>query len=370
VGSLKEHKFTEVALDSDAVRALPKNATPGDALHYFLDVYVDDFIPMAIATSQEQLEHVATAVMQGIHDIFPANANDNEDPISFKKIGKGEGVWALQKDILGFMFDGEVGAKTMQLEGPKRDFLLAILQKWIRAANSGMAPIPFAEFESVTSKLRHAFISIPAGCGLLSPCNTILAKRPPTVALGRNKALLQAIRDCRTILREATTHPTPCKELVPAWPDFVGVKDASKHGVGGVIVGENKACTPTVFRVEWPQCIKNLLVSEDNPAGSITNSDLEMAGLLLLWLVMEEVCGLEATTHCALFSDNSPTVHWVRRMATRGSRGGAADKGAGLATQAQEGLTTNSHAYSRKAKCYDGRAVAVVWQRAEMVLCR
>jgi len=34
---------------------------------------------------------------------------------------------------------------------------------------------------------------------------------------------------------------------------------------------------------------------------------------------MEEVCGFEAATHVALFSDNSPTVHWVRRMAAKGS---------------------------------------------------
>jgi hypothetical protein len=107
--------------------------------------------------------------------------------------------------------------------------------------------------------------------------------------------------------------------LVNAWPEFVGVKDASKHGVGGIIVGELRACVPTVFRAEWPKDIKDRLISEKNPTGTITNSDLEMAGLLLLFLVMEEVCAFEATAHVALFSDNSPTVHWVRRMAAKGS---------------------------------------------------
>jgi hypothetical protein len=55
-----------------------------------------------------------------------------------------------------------------------------------------------------------------------------------------------------------------------------------------------------------------MLISDSNPADAIPNSDLEMAVLLLLWLVMEEVCGLEAASHCALFSDN-------RRKAARGS---------------------------------------------------
>jgi hypothetical protein len=148
----------------------------------------------------------------------------------------------------------------------------------------------------------------------MTPFNKILAKRPPMVALGRNKPLLQAVQDCRTLLQEVTEEPTPCKELVNAWPD------ASGHGVGWVIVGELQACIPTVFRVQWPQDIRDNLVSLVNPKGTITNSDLEMAGLLMLWLVMEEVCGLEAASHVALFSDNSPTVHWVRRMAARGSR--------------------------------------------------
>ncbi len=43
-----------------------------------------------------------------------------------------------------------------------------------------------------------------------------------------------------------------------------------------------------------------------------------MAGLLLLWLGMESVCGSLKEKRVALFSDNSPTVGWVRRLATRG----------------------------------------------------
>ena len=319
VGSLPRHKFTNLAMAGADVATLPETADSSARLRYFLDVYVDDFISLAIAASRQQLEHVATATMQGIHDVFPSNSVDSNDPISYKKILKGEGVWALQKDILGFLFDGEAGAKTLQLEAPKREMLLAILHKWIRSTTRGKAPIPFTEFRSVISKLRHAFISIPAGVGLLSPCNAILAKEPKVVALGRNASLLQAIRDCRTLLREATERPTPCRELVNAWPEYVGVVDASKHGVGGVIVGEAGKCIPTVFRIEWPMFIKSDLVSEANRNGTITNSDLEMAGLLLLWLVMEEVCDLGSASHVSLFSDNSPTVHWVRRLAARGS---------------------------------------------------
>jgi len=101
---------------------------------------------------------------------------------------------------------------------------------------------------------------------------------------------------------------------VGGWPDYIGVCDASSHGVGGIIFGENELCIPTVFRWEWPQEIKDLYHD-----GIITSSDLEMAGLLLLWLVMESVCGSLKEKRVALFSDNSPMVGWVRRLATWGS---------------------------------------------------
>jgi hypothetical protein len=59
----------------------------------------------------------------------------------------------------------------MWLEAAKRETLLTILKGWIRAGRRGTAGIPFKEFESVTAKLHHAFTCIPAGIGLLSPCN-------------------------------------------------------------------------------------------------------------------------------------------------------------------------------------------------------
>ena len=45
-----------------------------------------------------------------------------------------------------------------------------------------------------------------------------------------------------------------------------------------------------------------------------------MAGLLLLWLVMEEVCDLTSGSHVALFSDNAPTVSWVNKLASKNSQ--------------------------------------------------
>jgi hypothetical protein len=44
-----------------------------------------------------------------------------------------------------------------------------------------------------------------------------------------------------------------------------------------------------------------------------------MAGLLLLWLMIEHVCSSLTKNRVALFSNNSPTVSWVQQMVCQSS---------------------------------------------------
>ena len=317
VNSLHHHKFEHYAVGASAYTELPESGQDTQEFWYMVEVYVDDFMSLVIPVARKQLRHVANAIMHGIHDVFPPNNNDDEDPISEKKLKKGEGLYDTNKTLLGFDFDGD--AKTMWLESAKREKLLTILKGWIRTGKRGAAGIPFVSFESTIAKIRHAFQSIPAGCGLLSPCNRVLKKRPPYIYLHQNVAVLKALEGCRTLLRESTKDPTRCRELVSGWPDYIGIVDASGEGVGGVVFGELSKCTPVVFRWEWPADIKKNIVSLSNPTGGLTNSDLEMAGLLMLWLVLEGVCPSLREKRVTLFSDNSPTVSWVTRLASKKS---------------------------------------------------
>jgi hypothetical protein len=280
-----------------------------------VEVYVDDFMSLVIPVLQDQLRHVATAVMTGIHDVFPPDGDDSNDLISEKKLVREEGRYSTQKTLLGFDFDGMT--KTMWLEAAKRETLLTILKGWIRAGRHGTAGILFKEFESITAKLRHAFTCTLAGIGLLSPCNWILRVRPQTVYLHRNPRVLTAVEGCRSLLRESAREPTNCRELICGWPDFVGIVNASSYGVGGVIFGEMSPCTPTIFRWQWPEDIRTSIITIDNPGGIITNNDLELAGLLMLWLTMEEVCSPLHEKCVTLFNNNSPTIGWVTRLASR-----------------------------------------------------
>jgi hypothetical protein len=67
--------------------------------------------------------------------------------------------------------------------------------------------------------------------------------------------------------------------------------DTSSHGVGGIIIGKLSKCLPTVFRFQWPPDITANVVSNSNLKGKIANSNLKLAGLVILWLMMEHVCG-------------------------------------------------------------------------------
>ena len=142
----------------------------------------------------------------------------------------------------------------------------------------------------------------------------MLGKEPKNIFLQFNKPLLWAISDCCHLLEMSTKNPTPCNELVTGWNHYIGVKDASRHEIGGIIMGEGKACTPTVLRLAWLDYIKELFHK-----GDIKKLDLEMAGLLMLRIVMEEVCTKLRAAYVALFSDNSPTIGWVKHLAARES---------------------------------------------------
>ena len=74
----------------------------------------------------------------------------------------------------------------------------------------------------------------------MSLINNILGEKPQVVYLHQNKPLQSAITGSHTMLRESTTFPTRCRELVLAWLEYVGINDVSKEGVGGIVAGALK----------------------------------------------------------------------------------------------------------------------------------
>jgi len=73
LGTLPPHKFTHYVTGNHAYAELPETDPTDRPLRYLLEVYVDDFVSLVIPTSQDQLHHISTGTMTGIHDVFPAD---------------------------------------------------------------------------------------------------------------------------------------------------------------------------------------------------------------------------------------------------------------------------------------------------------
>ena len=101
-------------IGNQAYSNLPEQDENGNAFRYLLEVFIDDFVSLVIPTSRKQLQHVSTNMMNGIHDVFPANTNDSNDLISEKRLKQWDGEYSTTKTILGFDFDGV--NKTIWLE--------------------------------------------------------------------------------------------------------------------------------------------------------------------------------------------------------------------------------------------------------------
>ena len=125
--------------------------------------------------------------------------------------------------------------------------------------------------------------------------------------------MVQSSIDFTYIMNHIATQPSKARNLVPNMPSFLGPHDASKLGAGGVWYGGTKRLPPTVWRVEWPKEVKDSLISDHNPKGKITNSDLELAGQILQMLVLEGMIDLE-DQHTLTSCDNTPTVAWVSKL--------------------------------------------------------
>ncbi|KAL7526943.1 hypothetical protein ACHAWF_001977 [Thalassiosira exigua] len=319
LGSLPAHPLEEHMLPGNFV--LPQMATvsreQGAAFLQLLEVYVDDFVQMAQTSDVDVLRHCSRAILHAIHSVFPPpdiTGHAGEDPISVKKMLEDEGLWAVRKDILGWMMDG--ATRCIKLAEAKQKAILAKLKVVLRMKWG----VPFKRLQKLVGKLRHASIGVPAGKYLFGPINLLMAQEELDYVVWRlAPEEKQALEDWGQLIREAPREPTHVNELVPGEADYKGTLGASGGGAGGVWLPAKRELAPIVWRLRWPPEVVARLVTSENPDGDITNSDLEMAAEVLGWLVLEAVV---STLHAplGLCSDNSATVLCQTRGASKRSR--------------------------------------------------
>ncbi len=144
-------------------------------------------------------------------------------------------------------------------------------------------------------------LAMPGARGLFSQLQAALAS-PDHRRLRLSRGFHDALDDFRWLHADLKHRPTRLYELVPVTPTIVGTHDASGTGAGGIWLPRTHTTlrkvplqrlhpstttlttvtsptpVPIVWRTRFPQCISDDLVSFKKPHGTITNSDLELAG--------------------------------------------------------------------------------------------
>jgi hypothetical protein len=176
--------------------------------------------------------------------------------------------------------------------------------------------VPLKKLQMLLGKLRHASTILPAAKGFFSPLNDAMCGSPKLIGLGADSEVRRALEDLISLMHLLSSWPTHVRELVSDTPHHAGYQDAAAEGAGGVWFSLCDDTPPVVWREEFPEDIAWEVILVDSPKGRLTNSDLELAAeVLAVRVALEQV----NTKHTPLgtLCNNTPTVSWVDRMASK-----------------------------------------------------
>ena len=280
-----------------------------------LQVYVDDFCHAATQSIDgTHIPLVRRASIHAIHSVFPqpdtTGHTDGKEPISDKKVDKGDGDYTSTKEMIGFVFDGV--KRTVRLPKLKAAKYIREIHRVLRRSSIAIKPL-----QTLVGQLRHASIISPAARGFFTPINTAMKGDPRTIGLGRCSEVRAALRDLGSLLTILGGRPTHVRELVVAMPTYIGYHDAAAEGAGGVWFSLVHDMPPCIWRTPFPEDIATSVVSQERPHGQITNSDLELAAEVLAIGTLLAKAPVTKWEPIGTLCDNTPTVSWVDKMASK-----------------------------------------------------
>lgn len=283
-----------------------------------LEVFVDDFVGL----SQQYVNgrRVRTVLLHAIDDVLrPLDKNDHpsrREPVSLKKLRQGDCSWGTIKLVLGWIID--TVNMTIHLPPHRVDRLAEILD----SIPPHQRRTSVKKWHKVLGELRSMSLALPGSRHIFSTMqNALSQKTGARVAL--NKGVHHALDDFRYMHSSISTRATRIAELVPLAPIAEGHHDASGKGAGGIwFPAEHavpragfKAGVPVLWRYEWPEYIVKRLITDENPNGTLTNSDLELAGGLLHLDGLAQTFDTRERTILSK-GDNLNTTFWERKGST------------------------------------------------------
>ena len=281
----------------------------------YTDVYLDDEV-LAAQGSRPRLNRLRRTLLHCNDLVFrpnddhPTDANRRE-PISTKKLRKGDACWSTRKTVLGWIID--TVQKTLSLPAHRRQTLLDTIDSMLTSTS-----VPIRDWQRLLGQMRSMVLGIPGGRGLFSQLQVALADAHDTGIVHLNQPVLDQLSDIRVLASDLAARPTRIAEVVQQNPAYVGTCDASLVGMGGVWLpptcpsARHPPHPPIVWQVPIPAALLPHLQTPTNPHGHITINDLEMAASILHADTLATTCDIRETT-LATGSDNTCAVAWNHR---------------------------------------------------------
>ena len=249
------------------------NMCPPQRPMSLVDVYLDDF--MAVA-QQPFHEPTLNNLLHHLHTVFyDAPGAPRKRVISMSKVDTGDALFSSNKRILGW--DIDTHHMHIRLPVHRQQRLCDLIHKTLDR--------PFStrrRWQCLLGELRSVTLAVHSSKYLFSILQHALA-RVSSRRFRITSLLKAALRDWVTLLQQLTAVPVPIAMTVPHAPHFWGATDASREGLGGFWLPSTLApnTPPCAWRYRLPHDLMDNLVTASNPSGTINNSDLELAALVL-----------------------------------------------------------------------------------------
>ncbi len=187
---------------------------------------MDDYVLALVENDDRTLiRRVSRATLHAIHSIFPppeiSGHKGGKDPVSIKKLEKGDARFDIEKEILGFLING--ADRTIRLSDIKAEAIAAEIAKMLKKTH-----VPLKRFQSVVGKLQHAARILPAAKGMFSPLNKATKGNPKEVGIGKLSKTRAALLDLRHLVLSLASRPAHVTKLVGYDPEIAGTCDVQQ----------------------------------------------------------------------------------------------------------------------------------------------
>jgi hypothetical protein len=305
-----EHLLPEDIMDIPKAKTTksPVIQTHSPPLAYF-DVFLDDFIAFAQGDRQ-RLAQLRRILLHTMDQVIPpkVNCTTAKDPISIKKLLKGDGSWNYVHKILGWIMD--LANHELTLPPAKK----LRLQHLLSSISPSQKRISVKKWQKLLGELRSMVWAVPGGEGFFSRLQACLKGHSNKNRISLSTDTHAELSDWKILAKSLATRPTSFNELVPTYPNYMGTMDASGSGMGGVWFPPSDCKTepPLLWRAPFHPKIIAELITESNPQGTITNSDLELTGTIAHDDILAQSRPVKGTTTLS-HTDNKAAMYWRRK---------------------------------------------------------